>query len=175
MLISLLAAMDRDRVIGSAEGRIPWDLPRDREHFRARTAGRWLLVGRATYGEMEGWFGDRIPLVLTGNPAFVPFEPSHRIAATPAAAIDLAAAGGADELVVIGGGKVFAATLPLADQILLTRIDLSSGVANPVRFPLFEDSDEWTLTHAEDWPGDGGIPDARYEVYARHPARRDPQ
>lgn len=175
MLISLLAAMDRDRVIGSAAGKIPWDLPRDREHFRARTAGRWLLVGRATYGEMEGWFGDRIPLVLTGNPAFVPFEPAHRIVSTPAAAIDLAAAGGADELVVIGGAKVFATTLSLADQILLTRIDLSSRVADPVLFPEFEDSGEWILTHAEDWPGDSGTPAARYEVYARQKARRDPK
>ncbi len=167
MLVSLLAAMDRDRVIGSAAGKIPWDLPRDREHFRARTAGRWLLVGRATYSEMEGWFGDRVPLVLTRNTSLHPFEPSHRVVSSPGEACALALAAGVDELVVIGGGKVFEATLTLADQILLTRIDLSSRVTDPVRFPEFEDSGEWTLTHAEDWPGGVGVPDARYEVYQR--------
>lgn len=167
MLVSLLAALDRNRVIGSAAGKLPWDLPRDREHFRARTADRWLLVGRRTYSEMEGWFGTRVPLVLTRDDSFETFEPSHRAVSSPAEAVALAEANGEDELVVIGGGGVFEATMDLADHLLLTRIDLRVDVAEPVLFPEFEESGEWSLAHAEEWPGEAGAPDARYEIHVR--------
>lgn len=167
MLVSLLAALDQNRVIGSTAGKLPWDLPRDREHFRARTEGRWLLAGRRTYSEMEGWFGTRVPLVLTRDASFETFEPSHRLVSSPAEAVALANANGEEELVVIGGGAVFEATMTLADQLLLTRIDLEADVAEPVYFPEFEESGEWSLAHAEDWPGENGAPDARYEVHVR--------
>jgi len=165
MLVSLIAALAHDRVIGSSTGRIPWDLPRDRAHFRQRTEGRWLLVGRTTYLEMEGWFGSRSPIVLTRDSEFSPHHPSHRIATSPAAAIDLARRNGARELLVCGGAGVYAATLPFADRLLLTRIDLAPAIPDPVRFPDFESSGEWTLRHAESWDT---CPAARYEVYGRN-------
>lgn len=167
MLLTLVAALAEDRVIGSASGGIPWDLPRDRTHFRARTAGRWLLVGRRTYEEMEGWFGERTPVVLTTQPNFRPRKPAHRTAPTPAAAIDLARANGVAELLVCGGAQVYAATLPFADRLVLTRIDLHVTIPDPVRFPDFESSGEWRLRHAESWPAEGAAPAARCEVHER--------
>src|SRR5690606_10330579 len=152
---------------GSDSGGIPWDLPRDRAHFRERTAGRWLLVGRRTYLEMEGWFGERVPIVLTRQPGFRPHHPGHRVAASPAAALALARAGGAGELLVCGGAQVYAATLPLADRLVLTRIGLRPEVPDPVRFPDFEGSGEWRLRYAETWPAADGGPSARREVYER--------
>lgn len=171
MQVSLVVAMDADRVIGSESGKIPWDVPRDREHFRARTAGRWVLAGRKTYLEMEGWFGDRIPVVLTRDRNFQPFESGHRVAHSVAEALDLASGNGVLELVVVGGSGVFAAILPWADRILLTRIDLRTDLADPVRFPEFESSGRWKLRHAENWPGKAGIPSARYEIYESLAAR----
>lgn len=167
MLLTLVAALAEDRIIGSASGGIPWDHPRDRAHFRARTAGRWLLAGRRTYLEMEGWFDDRIPIVLTQQPGFRPFHPAHRIATSPAAAVELARTNGASELLVCGGAAVYGATLPFADRLVLTRIALRADVADPVSFPDFETSGEWLLRHAESWPAEGDAPAARCEVHER--------
>lgn len=167
MHVILVAALAEDRVIGAASGRIPWEHPRDREHFRARTSGAWLLLGSRTYREMEAWFGNRTPIVLTRQRAFRPAHPSHRTAPFPAAAIDLARANGAPELLVCGGAAVYAATLPFADRLVLTRIALRPDIADPLRFPDFEASGEWRLRHVETWPAAGGIPAACCEVHER--------
>jgi len=167
MLVTHIAAFAEGRILGSASGGIPWDLPRDRAHFRARTAGRWLLVGRKTYGEMEGWFGDRTPIVLTRDTGFLPFLPGHRVATSVSEALDIARANGVGELIVCGGAGVFAATLPFAHRLLLTRIDLRLELPDPVRFPDFSASGEWALRHVEVWAPDEGLPAARFEVYER--------
>lgn len=167
MIVTLIAALDRDRVIGTTSGKIPWDLPRDREHFRAYTAGKWLLVGRLTYGEMEGWFGDRTPLVLTRDPAFRSHSPAHRPVGSVAAAMDLARASGAAELVVCGGAEVYARTLSFADRLVLTRLELEVGTPGAVRFPDFEAEPAWRLRHLESWPPEAGLPRARLEVHER--------
>jgi dihydrofolate reductase len=167
MLVTLIAALAGDRVIGEASGRIPWDHPRDRAHFRARTAGRWLLVGRRTYAEMEGWFGDRTPIILTRNEEFRPFSPAHRIANSVPAALDLARANGVPELIVCGGAAVYEATLPFADRLVLTRLAIALQVAEPVQFPDFASSGEWRLRQVEDWPGENGVSHARLEGYSR--------
>ena len=169
MIVTLIAALGRDRVIGSVSGGIPWDLPRDREHFRAYTARKWLLVGRRTYGEMEGWFGERVPLVLTRNSAFRPHSPSHRPVGSVTAAIDLARASGARELVVCGGAEVYGASLPFADRLVLTRVELDLGTPGAVRFPDFEAEPLWRLRYQELWPKESGVSRARLEVYERPP------
>lgn len=167
MIVTLIAALAGDRVIGETSGRIPWDHPRDRAHFRSRTAGQWLLVGRSTYVEMEGWFGDRTPIVLTRDTAFRPFSPAHRLASSVPAALDLARANGVGELFVCGGATVYAATLPYADRLLLTRLALSLQVAEPVQFPDFASTGGWNLRAVEPWPAADGMSSARLETHVR--------
>lgn len=167
MLVTLMAALAGDQVIGDASGRIPWDHPRDRAHFRARTAGRWLLVGRRTYGEMEGWFGDRTPIILTRSEEFRPFSPAHRLAPSVPGALDLARANGVTELIVCGGAAVYTATLPFADRLVLTRLALTAQIAEPVYFPEFTSGDIWRLQGVERWPGESDASPARLETYVR--------
>ncbi len=167
MLVTLIAALARDRVIGSTSGKIPWDFPRDRAFFRAYTAGKWLLLGRRTYGEMDGWFGDRTPLVLTRDPTFRPPSPAHRPVRSIPSAIDLARANGVRELVVCGGAGVYAGALPFADRLVLTRLELDVRLPGPVCFPDFEAGPAWRLLHREWWNRETGLPGARLEVHER--------
>ena len=46
--ISLIAAMDRNRVIG-AEGSLPWRLPADLRWFKRCTVGKPIVMGRKTW------------------------------------------------------------------------------------------------------------------------------
>ncbi len=169
MTLSLIAALAEDRVIGSAAGGVPWDHPRDRAHFRARTASRWLLVGRSTYGEMEGWFGERVPIVLSRSRGLRLQHASHRLAGSVPAALSLARTNGVGELIVCGGAAVYEAAMPHADRLLLTRLGLRAEVAEPVRFPRFDTARGWRLVHAEGWPGEDGSAPARLEIYERMP------
>lgn len=139
MKITMIAALDRDRAIGTAQGGLPWRLPRDVSHFRAYTQGKHLLLGRRTYEEMTGWFTDHTPLVLTRRRDYVP--PVGRAAHTVDEAVAEAFELGAPELVVCGGASVYLAALPYADELRLTWIDAASG--GTARFPDHEADHDW--------------------------------
>lgn len=148
MLVSLIAAVSDDGFIGQ-DGRIPWRLPRDVAHFRSYCAGKWLLLGRRTYEEMTGWFSDHHPLILTRQQNFEPTV--GRCVSSVAEAMSEAFAHGARELVVLGGGEVFALALPHAQQLILTRVHTRLG--HGVRFPNWSLAD-WKLTREESFPAD---------------------
>ena len=146
--VTMIAAVSDDGYISSGTG-VPWNLPADRAHFRSRTAGRWLLVGRRTHDEMTGWFHDHHPLVLSSDPGFRPHA-GHRVA-TVAEALEQASASGADELVVIGGGQVYALAMPWATRLDITRVHTRLGGGVP--FPPIDGS-RWTQVTETSHPAD---------------------
>ncbi len=146
--ITLIAVVSDDGFISAGTG-VPWDLPADRAHFRARTAGRWLLLGHRTYSEMTGWFRDHHPLVLSNDPHFHP--PMGQRVATIEEAIQQTRAAGVDELMVVGGRKAFDAAMPYATHLDLTRVNTKLGSGVP--FPPMDES-EWTLILQMDHPAD---------------------
>ncbi|HSI63546.1 MAG TPA: dihydrofolate reductase [Candidatus Saccharimonadia bacterium] len=141
MLLTLIAAIDDNRLLADERG-IPWKLPRDVAHFREYTTDKWLLLGRTTYEEMQGWFQPgHVPLVLSSRCGWDP--KIGRVVSSVPQAIATAEAAGQSELVCIGGGQVFAAALPYADKLLLTRVHARIQPAGrPVYFPAWEES-QW--------------------------------
>lgn len=124
---------------------MPWDLPEDRLHFRRYTTGRWLLLGRTTFEEMTGWFrDDHTPLVMSRNRDFRPLR-GRRVASVEEAA-GLAEEAGQKELVVCGGGQIYAAAMPLATRLVITRV--ASRLESGVPFPTFSPT-EWKLVKSE--------------------------
>lgn len=147
-VVTLIALVSADGFISSDRG-VPWHLPRDKAHFRAATAGHWLLVGRTTYEEMLGWFADHHPLVLTRDRQFRPRvgEAVHSVEQ----AVALTRDAGAPELMVLGGGPTFAAAMPWADRLLLTRVKTHLGEGVP--FPPVPPED-WQVVAREEHPAD---------------------
>jgi len=161
MIVSLIAAVGKGRILGSSKGGIPWDLPLDRAHFRTYTTGKWLLVGRRTYEEMDGWFGERCPIVLTRSSQARPSARGHRVAASVPTAISLAKNEGASELVVCGGAAVYAAAFPFAERLVLTLVDWQGGPEDDApRFPDWATQGRWRPLYREHWPASGQNPHA---------------
>jgi dihydrofolate reductase len=147
-VVTLIAVISADGFISRGLG-VPWDLPRDKEHFRSATRGQWLLLGRRTYEEMLGWFEDRHPLVLTRNADFIP-KVGEKTGSVEEA-LHLAAAGGAKELFVCGGSGAFDAAMPCADRLILTHVEENLGAGVP--FPAINPY-EWQKTSEEAFPAD---------------------
>ena len=161
-VLTLIAAVSADGFISTGQG-VPWNLPRDKEHFRRTTRSQWLLLGRRTYEEMIGWFEDRHPLVLTRDPAFIPSV--GETVASVAEALQLAAAHGAKDLFDCGGSGAFAAAMPCADRLILTHVDSTLGSGVP--FPSV-DPTEWQQTSRQDFPADASHAHAlRFATYER--------
>jgi len=114
-------------------------LPDDLKRFKALTLGKPVLMGRKTAESLGRALPKRENLVLTRS-GRVPFE-GMRAVASLEETLRLA---GDVELMVIGGGEIYALTLPLANRLYLTHVD--TVVAGAEAFFPRIDQDEWRVT-----------------------------
>lgn len=143
--VRLIAALDRRRAIGRA-GAMPWHLPDDLRRFKQLTLGKPVLMGRRTAESIGRALAGRRNLVLTRGAA--PFPGQEPVASLQAAL----ARCGDGELAVIGGGEVYALTLPLATHLHLTHVDVSCADADTF-FPEVDFS-RWLETARTHHPAD---------------------
>jgi dihydrofolate reductase len=132
--VALVAAVARDGVIGR-DGGLPWRLPEDMAHFRSVTIGQPVVMGRRTWESLPVRFRPlpgRRNVVVTRNASW------HEDGAERSASLDeaLQLLAGVERVSVIGGGELFSAALPIADELLLTEIDLD--VEGDTFFPEFD-------------------------------------
>ena len=144
MKVSLIAAMDRGFAIGK-DGALPWRLPDDLKRFKALTLGKPILMGRKTAQSLGRALPGRLNLVLTRS-GQVPFDGMQAVASLEEAQI-IAAEADAGELCVIGGGEIYALTLPIATHLHLTLVDADVSGADAF-FPHFEIG-QWRETFRE--------------------------
>lgn len=156
-ILSLIAAMDRQRLIGRNNA-LPWRLPEDLRHFKATTLGRPVIMGRKTWESLGRPLPGRRNIVVSRNTAYRP--DGGELAASLEAA--LALAGDAEEVFVIGGAELYRQALPLAQRLYLTEIDASH--TGDAWFPAFA-ADEWQETAREEHANADGLAYAfvRYE------------
>ena len=148
--VSLVVALDHHRGIGRGND-LPWRLPDDLKHFKALTVGKPVLMGRKTAESLGRALPGRTNLVLTRGTG-VPFAGMHAVASLEQA-LAIAAAEGAEELCVIGGGEIYALTLPHADVLHLTEVDTVVADADTF-FPEW-DATQWRETSREKHAADG--------------------
>ncbi|WP_193314819.1 dihydrofolate reductase [Xanthomonas sp. LMG 12459] len=149
MQLSLIAALDRANAIGR-DNDLPWRLPDDLKRFKALTLGKPVLMGRKTAQSLGRALPGRLNLVMTRS-GQVPFADMQAVASLQAA-IDAARAAGAAELAVIGGGDIFALTLPLANVLYLTHVDTVVDGAD-AHFPAFDPA-QWEVVARQAHPVD---------------------
>jgi dihydrofolate reductase len=109
-------------VIGAA-GALPWHLPEDLRLFRALTLGGTVVMGRHTWDSLPPRarpLPGRRNVVLSSS-----LDPAHAGGQEAAHVVrsvdDVLALDG--DLWVIGGGAVYGAFLPHADEVVVTEID----------------------------------------------------
>lgn len=144
----LVAALDRDRAIGLGN-ELPWRLPADLRRFKALTLDKPILMGRRTAESLGRALPRRRNLVLTRS-GRVPFAGMEPVASLDDA---LAAVGGEPELMVIGGGEVYALCLPMAERMHLTHVDTHVAGADAF-FPDWDPA-QWSITAREAHPAAG--------------------
>jgi dihydrofolate reductase len=120
--ISLVAAVAQGSVIGR-DGKIPWRIPEDARRFREVTIGHPVVMGRRTWESLPDRFRPlpgRRNVVVTRNPDWRA-DGAERAGSLEDA---LRLLEGAERVSVIGGAQLYGEALPLADELLLTEIDL---------------------------------------------------
>ena len=145
-MISLIVAASMNNVIG-AKGDLPWRLSTDLKRFKTLTMGKPIVMGRKTYESIGRPLPGRQNIVVTRNPGFV--ADGCDVVSSIDAAIEVA--GDAEEIMVIGGSHIYAAFLPRADRIYLTRVQ--AELEGDAYLPAI-DKDKWHEVSAENHAAD---------------------
>jgi dihydrofolate reductase len=163
MRIVLVAAIGENNVIGR-NGQLPWRLKSDLQHFRRLTLNKPVVMGRRTFESIGKLLKNRTNIVVTRDfsRAASGAVLATSIEAALAYAHDDAKRRGVDEIMVIGGNDVFAATLPLADRLEITHVHAAPD--GDVFFPPI-DSGVWREVSRQDYPA-GPQDDAPFTVAA---------
>ncbi len=134
MKVSLIVAKALGDVIG-ANNQLPWHLSDDLKRFKALTWGKPILMGRKTYESIGRPLPGRTNIVLTHDIAYL--APGCVVVSSLEQAFK--AAEQFEELMVIGGEKVYALCLPFATKLYITQIE--KAFEGDAKFPKIDLSD----------------------------------
>jgi dihydrofolate reductase len=150
-LVSIIVAVADNGIIGRA-GTLAVRVSADLERLKRLTMGHYLVMGRRTYESIGRPLPGRTTVVLSRNPSYD--AAGCLVARDLEAAIGIARQGSDDEVFVLGGAEVYAAALPLADRLYLTRVHATPE--GDTRFPPMPPG--WRETWREDHPEGSPFP-----------------
>ena len=135
MIISLIAAMSHNRVIGR-DNDLPWKLPDDMKFFQRTTKGHVVIMGRKNYDSLPPSYKplpNRTNVILTRQKGYeaedcVVFDNLD-------SALNFSRKEGEQEAFVIGGGQVYEQAIAKSDRIYLTEI--KAEIDGDTFFPKF--------------------------------------
>lgn len=144
--ISLVVATARNLAIGK-DNQLLWHLPNDLKFFKKTTSGHAVIMGRKTYESIGKPLPNRRNIIITRQENYS----AEQIETVPSIEAALALCEGDDEVFVIGGAEIYRLTLPRADRIYLTRVDVA--LEGDAFFPQLPDG-EWETISTEAFPAD---------------------
>ena len=143
MTIALIAAVAGQKMIIGKDGDLPWHFPSDLKFFKEKTKGHPVVMGGVTYQSILKRLGKPLPdrqnIVVTRDRNFTDDRVTliHDIN-------DLKKYASLEQtLFVIGGARIYADTIGMADTLYLTHID--NDIDGDARFPSFSLS-AWALS-----------------------------
>jgi dihydrofolate reductase len=140
MIISLIAALSQNRVIGKNND-LPWHLPDDMKYFMQTTKAHYVIMGRKNYDSIPEKFRplpNRTNIVVTRQKNFQ--APGCIVVNALEDGLELAKANNEKEVFIIGGSEIYNQGFPLATRLYLTEI--MAHLEGDTYFPEFNKS-QW--------------------------------
>ncbi len=163
--LCLIAALAENRVIGR-DNQLPWHLPADLKHFKAKTLGKPIIMGRKTWDSLGRPLPGRLNLVVSRQ-AGLQLEGAEVFASLEQAIVradQWAREQGVDELMLIGGAQLYEQGLAQAVRLYLTRVALQPE--GDAWFPAFDEA-AWHCGESEAHGATENTPAYRFETWCR--------
>lgn len=144
--LSLIVAMDENRLIGSDNG-LPWHLPADLAYFKRTTLGKPIVMGRKTHESIGKPLPGRRNIIITRDSDFT--AAGCEVVNSIAAAMNLLA--DSEEIMLIGGASLYQQTIDQASCLYVTQIH--HAFSGDTWFPEF-DCSQWQEEIREDFEAD---------------------
>ncbi|MEO1924531.1 MAG: type 3 dihydrofolate reductase [Gammaproteobacteria bacterium] len=146
MQLSIIVAMDRNRVIGRGDT-LPWHISADLKNFKKITMGNPIIMGRKTHESIGRPLPGRENIILTRDKNYTSegctvlhsmdeiFEHCKEV----------------DEVMITGGSEIYKLSLEQATRLYLTEVH--TEIEGDTFFPEFDRS-EWREVSREDHSSD---------------------
>lgn len=144
-IISLIAAIDKEGAIGY-KNQLLCHLPADLQHFKKLTIGKPVIMGRLTFESIGKPLPNRTNIVLSGSSAIID---GVRICNSLEEAVKQVKE--SPEVMIIGGGQIYAKAIPLANQMYITKINHTFNADS--YFPVI-DNTQWKMAEEIHYPAD---------------------
>lgn len=140
-ILSMVVAHAANRIIGK-DNDMPWHLPADLAYFKKTTLGKPVVMGRKTYESIGRPLPGRLNIVISRDPAYQ----AEGITAVTSVDDALTFAGDVEEIMVIGGGAIYAHCMPAAQRLYITHID--AEIDGDTQFAEY-DLNDWQKVSSE--------------------------
>ena len=122
-VVALVVAVANNGVIGNSGG-MPWRMSSDLRYFKALTMGKPLVMGRKTFESIGRPLPGRPNIVISRQSGFAPsgVDVVSSLEEGIQRGCQLAREMDANEIMVIGGGQIYAQAMAQAQRIYLTEI-----------------------------------------------------
>ncbi len=142
-MVSIIVAVAENGVIGD-RNTLLWHISEDLKHFKRTTTGHPVVMGRKTFESLGRPLPNRTNVVITRQALDLPgcttvHSLEEALALFPAE----------EEVFVIGGAQIYAAALPVADRLYLTRVE--HPYEGDTHFPEWDEA-AWRLVASEAHP-----------------------
>ncbi len=138
----IIAAMSRNRLIGSGDG-MPWKVPEEYRQFLATIEGHTVLMGRRSWEIFGRDLTSKHNIVVSRSAGVIE---GATVVGTLESALEVARGFGTT-VYCAGGGLIYAQTVPLADEMALSYI--KGEFEGDTYFPEFDES-EWEIVERKE-------------------------
>jgi len=151
-ILSMIVATADNNIIGK-DNDMPWHLPADLAYFKKATLGKPIIMGRKTYESIGRPLPGRRNIVISRDESYTPQgKGAEGVDTVTSVEQALALVDGSDgseavdEIMVIGGGAIYAHCLAKADRLYVTHI--KADIDGDTQFPQYDDG-SWIKTNSE--------------------------
>ena len=140
--VTFIVAAAENNAIGKGN-QMPWHLPNDFKYFKAKTMDHSIIMGRKTFESIGKPLPGRRNIIISRQPTLNIEDVD--VANSLQDVINYCR--DEREIFIIGGAEIFNQAMPMADEILLTRVHTNIEGADAF-FPELPESD-WELISQE--------------------------
>ncbi len=128
-MITLIAAIGKNNELGKGNDLV-WKLPADQKHFKDRTSGHPIIMGRKTFASLGRPLPNRRNIIITRDKEYKAegAEVTHSLKEALSSVRDEIKK--KEEVFIIGGAEIFNQAMDLADKLDITHIDAEDKKAD---------------------------------------------
>ena len=141
-ILSMIVATADNRIIGK-ENTMPWHLPADLAYFKKITLGKPIIMGRKTFESIGRPLPGRRNIVISRDENYQ----AQGVETVTSVDSALALVNDVEEIMVIGGGAIYAHCMSAATRLYITHIKAS--IEGDTQFPDYDVINDWQKVKSE--------------------------